>query len=238
MRVLTVTLIWIASLLLANAEGAFKQLASLDHYGVIGHWPFSEGTGSQAFDISGGGNTVSLAGSSPPTWTTGPFGHALNFIGTNCYATAANVNPVKMSVSLWIFPKALSQNWQGLINTKAAASGGTGFALSYLDTRQFTFKMANGDCVSTAHATNAWYHIVGVFDGTNTVVYVNGVNEGSLPDVFGSTSTRITIGFWNSSWSTYAQYFTGKMSDILIFSRALSAIEILNLYCQGGGRTP
>ena len=52
-----------------------------NNLGLVGYWPFNEGTGAQAGDFSGNGNTGTLAGS--PMWVNGKRSQALDFEASN-----------------------------------------------------------------------------------------------------------------------------------------------------------
>lgn len=65
---------------------------------------------------------------------------------------------------------------------------------------------------------NTWTHIAGTFDGTNAVIYVNGVSQGTMSG--GGVATAIA---WNR---LVIGGFNGDAQDAYVFNRALSAVEI------------
>ncbi len=80
---------------------------------------------------------------------------------------------------------------------------------------------------STTMAANTWYHIVITQTGTTATAYINGASLGSQT-VLGpvnTTSNNQTIGSYAAS-----NNFNGKMDDIQLWSRVLSAAEVSNLY--------
>ena len=78
---------------------------------------------------------------------------------------------------------------------------------------------------------NTWYHIVGVFDRASDkgYVYINGVleAEGPLPDAPSTNDGLTKIGCRNSATDGT---FDGKIDDVRIYDRALTAEEIRQLY--------
>ena len=80
---------------------------------------------------------------------------------------------------------------------------------------------------STVLATNTWYHIVIVYDGTtNHYVYVNGVQVGfaSTPTL-NTSNTPIYIGpAVTTTWGA----FDGKIAALRIYNRALSSTDVTN----------
>ena len=72
---------------------------------------------------------------------------------------------------------------------------------------------------------NTWTHIAGTFNGTNAVIYVNGVSQGTMSGGGVATSVawnRLVIGGFN-----------GQAQDAWIFSRALSSTEVGQLMNGG-----
>jgi hypothetical protein len=56
--------------------------------GIVGAWPFYEGSGPTAFDLSGNGNKGTLTGG--PTWVGGNAGWALKFAASQNTVDAGN----------------------------------------------------------------------------------------------------------------------------------------------------
>ena len=73
-----------------------------------------------------------------------------------------------------------------------------------------------------------WHYVVGVRDGSNLHMYVDGVleNTGSISDSDYSNNSPITIGAYNSG----DYYFSGSIDDVRIYNRALSEGEVKALY--------
>ncbi|MGH7940025.1 MAG: LamG-like jellyroll fold domain-containing protein, partial [Limisphaerales bacterium] len=90
--------------------------------------------------------------------------------------------------------------------------------------------------------TNTWYHIVGVFDGVNCSVYVDGANVTTLqipmtgsfvPDTWDPIQFGCNRGYGANSYH-------GGVAEVAIYTNALSALVISNDYqagLQGSGYT-
>jgi beta-glucanase (GH16 family) len=89
---------------------------------------------------------------------------------------------------------------------------------------------------------NTWYHLVGVFDGTNCTLYVNGTNETSagyqipmsgsyVPD----TWDPLCIGCGRG---LNANRFGGSIDEVAIYTNALTAAQVLNHYNAGVSASP
>lgn len=149
-------------------------------------------------------------------------------------------NTDKFSVSVWIYPVTLSsanrgvvcrddvttfKGWRIRINTSNAAR----FILS---SDGSNFRGAD----SSALSTKTWYHLVGTWDGTTALMYVNGVLNSS--NVTGGTLASITGArtLWFGKEISTASFFPGNMDDVRIWNRTLSAPEIQEIYrdsCAG-----
>jgi hypothetical protein len=89
---------------------------------------------------------------------------------------------------------------------------------------------------SSTILNNQWYHVVGVYDGTNAYVYLNGtldVSAASTGPLRSIPSDSVTIGFYTGS---SAHYLTGKIPFARLYNRALSSTEILQNYNALKGR--
>ncbi len=124
-----------------------------------------------------------------------------------------------------------------LYQANSALTDGNGFAFRCYNT--------SGDTsVTTASAnisidTNNWYHVVGVFDGNNVSLYVNGISvaSSSLP---GGQSFRpnptATLNFGVRSDGAFWQ--VGALDEAAFYTNALSAARVLAHYQAGTNVLP
>jgi len=88
---------------------------------------------------------------------------------------------------------------------------------------------------TTAVTPGTWYHVVGIDDGTNFYIYVNGqLDRGaacSFPGFVATTESNmdLKIGTQSSSYNGIP-FFNGSIADARIYDRALSSTEVTNLY--------
>jgi RHS repeat-associated protein len=83
-----------------------------------------------------------------------------------------------------------------------------------------------------------WHHVVGTYDGTKALVYVDGL---SGPPAFGTgwlnpSATPVILGNDNCCGNdpiTYDRFFEGSLDEVSIYDRALSASEVAALYLAG-----
>ena len=84
---------------------------------------------------------------------------------------------------------------------------------------------------TTVFTTGVWYHVLGTFNGTTTVIYINGVSENS--QTMTNQPTSMTGPF---IIGTYAGYCAANIALARFYNRALSATEVLQNYYAGRNR--
>jgi len=206
--------------------------------GLVGLWSFNgpDISGTDAFDRSGQGNHGVLNGNVAPT--IGKVSQALSFDG-NDYVQANDANSLDiagpLTVSLWMNP---SNSMSGNHNNVFIAKGNEGnYMMTFSETgaafrpRLYVKGLSDVEVSSsTAVSTNQWSHVVGVYDNSKLMVYVNGLLTGSDASTGTPTTNAYTldIGSISGNWG-----FTGTIDEVRIYNRALSAEEILRLYNLG-----
>nr|WP_319998403.1 DUF1735 and LamG domain-containing protein [uncultured Draconibacterium sp.] len=78
---------------------------------------------------------------------------------------------------------------------------------------------------STRFNLNQWYTITLTFDGSNYIMYVNGVKDAELAGTTATEFQRLELGM---SWTGYPsiQRFNGRVAEIRLWNRPLSSSEI------------
>ncbi len=93
--------------------------------------------------------------------------------------------------------------------------------------------------VSQPMNLGTWYHLAGTYDGTTVTLYVNGKPFGyDLPfsQVLPMPNTDFTISGYRepdvnaSDYNQIKDEINGKIDDVRLYNRALSASEILDIY--------
>ena len=92
-----------------ETAGAGRTVTILPIGQLVASYGFNEGAGTTAADVSGNGNTGTLASA---TWSTGKSGGGLLFNGTNAWVTVNDVAALDlttgMTLEAWVNPSALS----------------------------------------------------------------------------------------------------------------------------------
>ncbi len=194
--------------------------------------------------------------SSGVTSTPGMVGLALHFDSTTNSAVQITnpPNPQTLSVEAWVQFDTLDSavtSWPGLqylvFRKNTRLYNFEGFTL--LKSRGATgdrlgFEMTSADPYNTVVlstntvTTNAWYHLVGTFDGATMNLYVDGVLHAS-----GSHPYPVDYGtspmFFGTSGETWDGRLAGTLDELSLYDRALTAQEVAVLYASGsGGKCP
>jgi len=89
--------------------------------------------------------------------------------------------------------------------------------------RIYDYGLSDPDLLSTAVVQNdVWTHVAGAYNGTNLVLYINGVQDSTA-------ASTVTIGgggikqIGNKAGSDY--YFNGTIDEVRIYNRALTATD-------------
>lgn len=215
--------------------------------GLVGYWPLGNlGTvkGNVAVDLSGRQNRGTLVGS--PTLAPGLAGQSLSFNATSQYIVGANVlNLPKVSIACWIYIDTLND---GVHPSYTPIGFSNGYASAFHDVAidfgyqgDVSFSVYTGATVQASAAagtltTGKWFHLCGTYDGSDAVLYVNGVQRATAHGV-GSTYAAYTVPnvYIGSGGSATTISPHGSIAGVRVYSRGLSSPEVWLLYT---GRNP
>jgi hypothetical protein len=204
------------------------------------HLPLHDGANGTAVDYSGNDNHGTLNGG-PTTGVAGRGGlQATSFDGTDDYiATPVRFNDYSdaITVSAWVrLPTVSSSGYERVM--AARSSGGNTYAFLRLWDGNPNFGSAsstsNQAVGSSVVPENEWVHLVGVWDGSEYRVYLNGSLDGSTSGNWESVDADAYIAARNDqNDGTVTQYNELSVCDVRVYNRALSAAEIQTLYEWG-----
>ncbi|UCC23447.1 MAG: hypothetical protein JSW23_05180 [Planctomycetota bacterium] len=219
---------------------------AVDVNGLVAHWAFDEGSGTIAYD-SAGGNVGTIYGDGE--WGVGQVGGALQFDGEGDYVDCGNTfagvvaSPSK-TIMGWAKSDTTSYPSQtlagaGRILTLYRESGSSGFTI-YAQGDPATWRglyrkagnVAQDIDSGVSVVVNEWAHVALVQDGADVDVYINGVSENSASDGAAPTTRRhvnADIGAYDAETAMKC-FFEGSIDEVRIYDRALSAVEVEELY--------
>lgn len=196
--------------------------------GLVAAYNFEEASGTTVNDTSGKANHGTISGA---IRTTGKYGKALFFDGTNDWVTVNDSTSLDlttgMTLEAWVNPSELSSKWRtAIIKENAAKLSYVLYANSdantpVVDTYIKSYNPLKG---TSALPLNVWTHLAATSDGATARLYMNGVQVSSRA-LAGSTLTSsgpLRIG-GNNVWG---EFFKGRIDDVRIYNRPLTANEI------------
>lgn len=205
------------------------------------------GTGTTWRDMSGLGNTGTLTNG--PTFNSGN-GGSLVFDGSNDHVSFASTtigsfNNATFSYGAWFYFDGNSQdgyilgkrndspfNQYNMAINNDSQNGGSGTKLTaFANPDQNTGGYMRYDYQLTSVG---WYHAIVTINNNVQNLYLNGSSVGNTTNTFSGTTFNITdrplyIGAFNSN-SNPVNFFRGRIAVTFLYSRPLSASEILQNY--------
>jgi hypothetical protein len=176
-------------------------------------------------DMSGNGNTGTLTNG--PTYSSDG-GGSIVIDGSDDLVSISDSSSIDVTptvtISAWINPSGFGENNFGRI-----IDSGDSYNF-FLDNSTVTSgiryypRVGNALSVANCVTLDEWANFVVVHSGSNLTIYKNGVSIGTSSGMstLPSTSSGLTIG--NSNVGDRA--FRGKISQVLVYNKALTAAEV------------
>jgi hypothetical protein len=177
-------------------------------------------------DLSGNNNSGSLTNG--PTFSSANGGSIL-FDGNNDYAPIGTSGfPFGSSagtLSAWAKVNTISGNYIWIVSYGTANGSQSRFI--GIQGGVYYFGGYGNDITANGVTSNTWFNMVGVYNGANASMYINGVLvSGPTPKSWNTVANNAQIGRQTSG----IEYWNGNIAQVSIYNRALSAAEILNNY--------
>jgi hypothetical protein len=204
---------------------------------ALAEWPFDEGAGQVATDVTGAagnGQLGSTAGSdtADPTWIAGhDGGGALDFAGGQYVAVPDNatLEPAHVAVDAWVRRSGSPGRWRyvlskGSLDCDRSAyglysgwSGGMAFYVS-----DATHYVISPEVAPAQVWDGAWHHVIGSYDGARVRLSIDGAQVGNgtptgLAIAYGVGSKGVYIGTYRD---TCELGFRGAIDDVIVWSDA------------------
>src|SRR3989338_2854505 len=201
--------------------------------GLVSHWPFENN-----YNDNVGNNHGSINGN--PVFIEGKVGKSLKFDGNDYIKTDIKNLDLQsaFTISAWINAESSSSFQTILAKEQDSPEGWSNrnFWFALWDNGKLTLKFSslsnNNDCeiIGGSDLRNkGWKHVVGVYDGSNCKIYVDGGLVGS--DAVSGKPEGIGHPLLIGLESNYRKRgFKGAIDEVKIWDRALSNEEIKDEY--------
>lgn len=161
-------------------------------------------------------------------------GGSIVFDGVDDYIESTDLTNLGYNTwSGWIYPTSFTDHAYHTVVAKAYASAWW-FGLNNNDGRVQLW--AGGAAVASTGAVvlNIWSYITAAWDGTNVYFYINGVLDSTISrvgtPVSNSATVKVGADFNLGTTGSLNYHFTGRIAQVSIHNRVLSATEIRQTY--------
>lgn len=214
--------------ILASVLSVFLVSAAIPTNGLEAYYKLDDNAYDEVRNISGVifGNV---------SFVPGKIGQAANFTGiSGSYVDLGEGDNLTeslpaFSVSSWVYKIANDTSRAGPVRQADV------FGLHSGPSRKWTFTVRNasGSSVSAASSTTLvsgqWTHLVGVYNGSNVKLYINGVVQASQPALRGNTAATLNNVELGRDYA-YSTTLKGSVDETAFYGRALTAEEVLDIY--------
>lgn len=165
------------------------------------------------------------------SYSLGKIGKAISFDGIN-QAVVFTASPSKesdaFSVSFWMKGDASPDQYlrRVLIFNNDVDYGA--FAVDNQNIFNYYIGNQNGGIPYTL-TPQTWLHVVGINNGNNTQLYINGASAGTLA-VFGGVSAAYFKLLAIAYDSSNNRFWSGSIDELRIYNRAITPEEVTQLY--------
>jgi hypothetical protein len=201
------------------------------------------GVGNTVYDLSGFGNTGTLVNGPTLSFLNGA---SIFFDGSNDYVELYSTTLLKSSpftTSFWINVDTFGSVYGSCaLSQYYTVCGPVASYLGYTNTFMASIQTAAGGNAEgvvkeSNFVKNRWYHYCSVYDGSATgnterlKIFIDGVQksliyDATVPSTPYTVSSSLALGYPPPAYP----YFNGKISNLQIYNKALSAQEISQNY--------
>jgi hypothetical protein len=205
----------------------FASISMAVEEGLVGYWPFDEGSGKVAKDASGTGNDGQFVNN--PKWVNGKFGNALELDGNSSYVAVPDNETLNITSDLtimaWFNPNDV------LTSRRMMSKNNSIFVIfDFGDPNSVELLVKpNNDFVESKTKdwkVGEWYHFAGTFDGKTLRVYINGELEGEndIGQKIATSNLELWIGA--DDLGNPDAYFPGIIDEVRIYNKTLTEAQI------------
>ena len=203
------------------------SLANVAEDGLVAYWPFDEGKGKEAIDVTDNGHDGEF--NDDPKWVEGKFGTALEFDGEDDHVIVADdpAFAIEENITLmaWFSPN------DSLTGHRLMSKNNSIFVIfdfGNKDSIDFLVKPNNtfAESTTTDWKVGEWYHFAGTFDGKTMKVYINGKLEGDAANNVAIAPSNLELWIGGDDLGNATDHFPGKIDEVRLYEKTLSEADI------------
>lgn len=211
--------------------------------GLLDYWSFDgkdvNWATNTAIDKKDGNNNVQITSMSTSTAASaGVIGQALRFDGVNDFLDGTGYTMTVFTVSAWIKTSQVITTFEGLVDWSDSSQRRFGIGLDPTgDPVLIYVNASNQNRRKEAAGVNVddmkWHHIVGIFDGSDTYMYVDGktVTLGAEINDLSTATNASDLRIGQHTAGSF--FFPGQIDEVRIYNRALTSDDVYQLYEMG-----
>ena len=245
--------IWTRAITPAEIQSKMcQELSPANETGLKAYWKFNEGSGTQVLDATSNGNNGTATNTSwyqdSTCLTLGTY--VFQFNGSNTTVdVGSQAGSGLRSVEFWFKPSTTisatspQTGYSFIIRNDSAQSAEYGVYIKgsdwSVDRGRLAFFVRYSGVLheilsnSNAWAGGTWYHVAGVIDSiTGMSLYIDGVLQSSMdPAATAPTASHANASILGS-WASATRFFEGAMDEMRLWTRAITASEIVAKMCD------
>jgi hypothetical protein len=169
--------------------------------------------------------------------------HSFSFDGANDYIDAGNDSSLEITgnftISAWVKLNGYTNTYPRLVGKGNSADNRCNYGIGFYGTTPAVIGNSSGTWIanynSTALSTGVWYNIVGVYDGTNFLLYNNGSLDttNSASGFNAATAASATSGdslLISAKANGASGFVNGLIDEVGIWNTALTSTQIQSIY--------
>ena len=203
---------------------------------LLGYWPLDDGAGTSATNLVESGPSGTL--NNTPIWSSGAGRNYLQFTSASQqYVEVPGLPSMDSAVTVACWARSGTAEWNvaGALVSRRPQWGLHPWLNPPADKR-LSFMVNNASYANINLASlpsfdlTDWHHYAGTYNATTgeAKVYVDGLFAG-ITTISAGLLSETTGSLWIGRDSDKARYFEGALDEIRVYSRVLSAAEILEL---------
>lgn len=173
-------------------------------------------------DQSGNSRTLSQGtGGNQPLWVSEAINgyDAIDFDGANYFMGRGGAGPTQPYTIFCAIKGDSTAGTQCIVDANTAA-------IAKVTITSSNYTLNAGTQLSGSAASTSTNIVIGVFNGASSTIYVNSGSSGTTGNAGANNMSGFTVGCTQSA----SNFFDGKIGEIIAYSGALSAADILSTY--------